>query len=897
MKLKLALIGIFISLHLFSQIDTIAIPGNTWSMRIRDMLYENGNIWLAYNNSTTPTLSGVRKYDGTTWTDYQTTNSGLPDNRSNCISVDSSGNYWIGTNAGLAKFDGTNWTVYNQSNSGLLGNTVNAVEVYDSVIWVASNGGLNSFNGTSWTSHLALSIFPNRAFNCICKAGNEIYAGDTDGIYRLNGTSIDTFTWRGGAYKIINTPQFGIVFSNPYGAFQFNNGIITPIENVMGLCSGIPVSTAGAALPVYRYIETAPDGGILYRQTTGVFQFAQDSIGFVNFTSTRDLIKRSGDKYFMVIPNPTSRIVMIDPAFFDPDYIRTVDYLDNCYTNTLDVNQVKASALDRNDMFWDMVNSDPKYEVPVGSGSHATFGGSLWIAGKVNNQFRTACQTYRQSGVDFWPGPLDTVTGNNMLSNPGQITDVGLVLSVYRTDINDFIANFNNGNVQSGAYTPSRGILYWQTSDTGNFSRNMAPFVDVNTNGTYDPLTGGDYPLIKGDEMIWSIYNDASNNHTETGANGALGLEIRQSSYAYSCSSVPDSLKAINYTTFYEYELINRSDTLIDSMYVSYWNDVDLGNYNDDYVGCNVTENYAYVYNGDGYDDNSNGVIGYKDVLPFFSTVILKSPLAMLNDGKDNDHNGIVDEPGEQTGMSSFLSYDNSGSPVNGNPTTAANGIQYYRYIKGLWKDGTTMKYGTNGLTGTLSTTYLYPGDTDPVGYGLGGSPANPNPQPAWSEITAGNTPGERRVMLGSGPFRLAPHDTVKVIYALVFTQDSSVVPGDNWGAYARNLQDVKNIRYWYNTNLQGCQDMVGIELKKNTMNELAVRMYPNPANASITLELEEAEASAQITMTDLLGKTILQKQMHSGAESLNLSAYSTGIYFVTVKNERGSKTFKLIKD
>ncbi len=63
---------------------------------------------------------GLAKFDGTNWTVYNTSNSGLPDNYVSSIAIDGSGNKWIGTwHGGLAKFDGTNWTVYNTSNSGL----------------------------------------------------------------------------------------------------------------------------------------------------------------------------------------------------------------------------------------------------------------------------------------------------------------------------------------------------------------------------------------------------------------------------------------------------------------------------------------------------------------------------------------------------------------------------------------------------------------------------------------------------------------------------------------------------------------------------------------------------------------------------------------------------------
>ena len=74
----------------------------------------SGNKWIGTWNG------GLAKFDGTNWTVYNTSNSGLPDNAVCCIAIDGSGNKWIGTyDGGLAKFDGTNWTVYNTSNSGL----------------------------------------------------------------------------------------------------------------------------------------------------------------------------------------------------------------------------------------------------------------------------------------------------------------------------------------------------------------------------------------------------------------------------------------------------------------------------------------------------------------------------------------------------------------------------------------------------------------------------------------------------------------------------------------------------------------------------------------------------------------------------------------------------------
>ncbi len=48
---------------------------------------------------------GLAKFDGTNWTVYNNSNSGLPDNVVVSIAIDGSGNKWIGTyDGGLAVY-------------------------------------------------------------------------------------------------------------------------------------------------------------------------------------------------------------------------------------------------------------------------------------------------------------------------------------------------------------------------------------------------------------------------------------------------------------------------------------------------------------------------------------------------------------------------------------------------------------------------------------------------------------------------------------------------------------------------------------------------------------------------------------------------------------------------
>ena len=93
------------------------------------------------------------KFDGTTWTVYNTSNSGLPANHIRDITIDGNGNKWIGTwGGGIVKFDGTAWTVYN--NPGLHPIFINTIAI-DSIgnKWIgsSSNDGLTKYDDTSWT--------------------------------------------------------------------------------------------------------------------------------------------------------------------------------------------------------------------------------------------------------------------------------------------------------------------------------------------------------------------------------------------------------------------------------------------------------------------------------------------------------------------------------------------------------------------------------------------------------------------------------------------------------------------------------------------------------------------------------------------------------------------------
>jgi len=435
----------------------------------------------------------------------------------------------------------------------------------------------------------------------------------------------------------------------------------------------------------------------------------------------------------------------------------------------LDINNVRTTILAGGDLWWDLDNG--KYEIPKNGGKHCVFAGSIWVGGyDGNGNLKAAGQTYRQNdGNDFWSGPISSVGGvQDITSDRCNTFDRHWKIS--KSEVSNFVAN--------GVATSD--ILEWPGSGNiaGGELKDLAPYVDVNGNGFFD--SGTDYPryfdgvsdidtvvcapqtkavcnnFVFGDQTIWWVFNDVGGVKTETSSQ-PIGLEVRAQGFAFATND------AINNMTFYKYQVINRSNVSFDSTYFGQWVDPDLGDYQDDYVGCDVGLGLGFVYNGDA-DDGSGTAAGYGLNPPALGVDFFQGPLADPNDGIDNDRDGTIDECAEELIMSNFLYYDNKNLVATGNPDVLDD---YYQYLSGSWCDGNRWTRGGNGYNpGSLDyVNYIFPGTTDPAFSG------------DWSEITENNTPDDRRFLQSAGPFTLQPGAVNYITTGVVWARATSGGP------------------------------------------------------------------------------------------------------------------------
>lgn len=321
------------------------------------------------------------------------------------------------------------------------------------------------------------------------------------------------------------------------------------------------------------------------------------------------------------------------------------------------------------------------------------FASGIWLGAidSATSERRIAVAEY---SMEYFPGPMVAGTFDAAgLSNPAY-----RVYKLYRDSL---------------ASNPNQDYLEWP-ADQGA------------------PLDSTGAPAMVGDQMTWTVFNDANPaRHTnDAGLTPPLGVEVQTTAFAF------DRQGSLGNIVFMRFKISNKGSNVLTNMYVSLWADPDLGGAGDDLVGSDSLLSLGYCYNADN-DDAAYGAappaVGYD----FF-----QGPLDSTGNLADTAIMWGQIYPGNRNlPMSSFNKY------ING--TDPHTDLETYNYMQGLNKDGTPYVFGGDTLT------FFHSGD--PVA-GTGDIDANP---------------ADRRYMLTTGPFTFRPGDSTEVVAAIIAAQGS----------------------------------------------------------------------------------------------------------------------------
>ena len=526
----------------------------------------------------------------------------------------------------------------------------------------------------------------------------------------------------------------------------------------------------------------------------------------------------------------------------------------------LDVSNINPRILTAGDNFikyptqGPMVNIEPAFEVPRGSGKHSVFAGALWIGGKDSlNNLYVSSQTYRQGAPfdgSYWPGPIANV------HDQAHSTKYDKVWKVSKAEIDRhkifYTASFYNVPASIATWPGNGNIANGEAAQ-------LAPFVDRNNDGIYNP-NQGDYPDIKGDQALYVILNDKGN--VKEPISPSMNAEIHVMYYGFDNTAN----SPVYNTLFSEFRIINRGQINLKDFYAGLWIDFDLGNYNDDFVGCDTTTNRFYVYNGDNYDNDS-------------------ATQVFMGQTTYNPVNGYGANPPAQSvafldqKMSHFMYYNNDSNPVNGNPSVAND---HYNYLRGVWRNNSQLTYGGDGTNqANAPADYMFAGD--PV-TAIGWSERNT----LYSQGTpSANVPSDRRGMGSIGPFNLNAGQELKFTVAYNYSRGTS-----NLNSVTQSRADAIVVQNFFRNQVMGTPKP---ELAKN-----ALLLFPNPAQDLLQLQLPTTFSNKKIslTITDYTGRTVLQKTMKAdeNLQNLNIESLGKGIYQVSVTSESQTITSRLVK-
>ncbi len=519
------------------------------------------------------------------------------------------------------------------------------------------------------------------------------------------------------------------------------------------------------------------------------------------------------------------------------------------------------------------------YEVPKGSGLKSIYSAALWMGGiDEDDKLRIASPTYRVWGNDIYAGPI-------LEEDIESCSDFNKLWKTEKGDVYYFINAFIEKNGEIEIEDIPNSILNYPGKNNPLFNefdlpknKELAPFVDSNEDGNYNPFDG-DFPLVKGDQSIWWVYNDSKLEDKENDCEKEpLNMEVSVTAYSKS------STDYINNTTFYDYRLEYFGDKPLRDFYIGLWFDNELGTYDNDFVGCNVEQNMGFSYNGTRTD---YGTYGYDNNIPTLGVKILES---------------VKDKGNNEVGMSSFRSYIYEDTNF-GNPKTAE---ECYDYLSGKWKDGTFLTFGGNGYGGTEPYPYMYP---DP-----------PNDPDGWSELTAESDPGDRVFLMTFGPIDLMPGDVQTFTKAILWEPNvggGEEVELTKLFENGKQLeldydeifkQDCKGLVAYYQdldgdgfgepeTKVVSCEPLDGyITVVDNVaISELDIQkglsIFPNPASDKILCLINALNnESAQVEIYNVTGSKVYAKSQNLNIGEnkimIDIEYFAAGSYFVKIIDE-----------
>lgn len=101
-------------------------------------------------------------------------------------------------------------------------------------------------------------------------------------------------------------------------------------------------------------------------------------------------------------------------------------------------------------------------------------------------------------------------------------------------------------------------------------------------------------------------------------------------------------------------------------------------------------------------------------------------------------------------------------------------------------------------------------------------------------------------------------------------------------------------------TDSNGCKTVDTVIINKingvvSINGNISFSIYPNPAKTEVTIELQNAYDNATLSLRDIIGETLLRRELTVSSLTLDLSPYASGVYFIEIAQGGNTAIRKLI--
>lgn len=447
------------------------------------------------------------------------------------------------------------------------------------------------------------------------------------------------------------------------------------------------------------------------------------------------------------------------------------------------------------------------------------------------------------------------------------VPESGGVWKVTKEEIGQHIQDFEeDGDIDveiPAIYSwPGRGNPFSQQWNgfalDATFEYMTAGFFDKNSNNLYEPHLG-EYPQLANfylfinanlipDEITYIPFH---NKEFSSIQQHPVGNQINCAAgfFSYDCDDATFLEDAVFGYVYFDHV----SDSWrLDSFFFAFYINSDIGNADDDYLGTLPGNALTYFYNADSIDES-----GFEANPPIF--------------GFDSHYGGLLDTFGNNTGLNSIMALHPAPAPVPPGTTTPMLPAEYYNYLTGSWRDGSPLQYGGDGYqSNDPLTSFIFPGN-----------PGNPN---EWSEVSANNSPGDRRALIAHGPIVLRPGARNRLLFAL------ENVSGNNIAQQVEKLKQYSQTQeLFFNVGFfpPAVSPFDSIPCLNTTAtmqpNAATATLFPNPARTHLTLRTEELGLQ-QVVVFDMLGRAVITRRnipADSQEITLPVAGISPGLYFL----------------